>query len=123
MNIQVFGQTHLRAKQQLCKESENEFSALVVGNPACRKYPALPAASREAMQIAKLYGVDPVLETQGTLSYVTSRMPAASIIHLATHGILELRRNENAYIPGAIVLGDDDGMYKVLFYVYFPSHY
>lgn len=82
---------------------------LVVGDPPARNLCSLPAAVQEATQIAQLYGVDPVLGTRGTLSYVTSKMPTSRVIHLAAHSVFNLKRSENAYIPGAIVLGGDNG--------------
>jgi len=107
-HIQVFAKTHHRSKLQLSKEFQSS-SALVVGNPPAKYYESLLSAVKEAVLIAKLYDVDPVLDSQGTLSYVASKMRTARIIHLATHSVLDLKRSENAYIPGAILLGADGG--------------
>jgi len=106
--IQVFAQMLHRSRLQSGESQKG--TALVVGNPPT-KYPPLPAAKREASQIAKLHHVDPVLGEQGTLSYVTSKMPTSKLVHLATHGVFDLKRSENAYIPGAVVLGADGGKY------------
>ncbi|GLI02202.1 CHAT domain-containing protein [Phytohabitans aurantiacus] len=49
----------------------------------------LPGATAEAKTIAALYGVDPLLGPQATVTAVTARMNGAGIAHLATHGRLE----------------------------------
>ncbi len=87
---------------------------LVVGNPTMPIFQNaqlrdLPGAKDEAIAIAKLLNTEPLLGNQATKSQVLTQMPKASIIHLATHGLLNSVEGD---IPGAIALapsGSDNG--------------
>ncbi|GLZ28027.1 hypothetical protein Lesp02_02170 [Lentzea sp. NBRC 105346] len=74
--------------------------ALVVGNPQAMSWrpgpdqPAvalssLPGAESEAVAVARVLGdVEPLIGPDATLDRVLPRLPEASVVHLATHGIL-----------------------------------
>jgi CHAT domain-containing protein/Flp pilus assembly protein TadD len=87
---------------------------LVVGNPTMPFFqsiqlPDLPGAKSEAIAIGTLLNTTPLLGNQATKSEVLAQMQNASIIHLATHGLLSPTHGD---IPGAIALapsGQDDG--------------
>ena len=74
--------------------------AVIVGNPKMPRMPGitgrlaetldrLPGAEQEARVIARLLKTQPIIGEQATKTAVVSRMPAAAIIHLATHGLLD----------------------------------
>ncbi|MEO1093961.1 MAG: CHAT domain-containing tetratricopeptide repeat protein [Cyanobacteria bacterium J06638_28] len=111
--------------------------SLVVGNPvtmptlelglntAPQALPPLPGAEREAIAIADLLQTTPLIREQATETAIVQRLPQQGIIHLATHGILNLdsRLNEfglpvdlnaptaadaDVYVnPGAVIVGDN----------------
>jgi CHAT domain-containing protein len=71
--------------------------------------PDLPGAKSEAIAIGRLLNTSPLLGSQATKSQVLAQMQNASIIHLATHGLLS---SVSGDIPGAIALapnGKDNG--------------
>ena len=112
-------------------------SSLIVGNPVTmpslapapglppQSLPPLPGAEAEAIVIADLFGTEPLIREQATETAIVQQMPQQSIIHLATHGLLNLdaRLNEfglptdpsaptatdsDVYVtPGAIIVGDN----------------
>jgi tetratricopeptide (TPR) repeat protein len=91
---------------------------LIVGNPqmpewadagrgATRRLLSLPEAEREASEIARLFGVAPVVGTAATKEAVLRDIQRRSIIHLATHGMIG---DTNALdIPGALALAPSAG--------------
>ena len=90
--------------------------ALVVGNPtmpSIQENPAdppiplrpLPGAETEAKAIAQMLGTEPLLGNAATEPTVVERMQTASIIHLATHGLLDDTRG----IYSSIALTPGDG--------------
>lgn len=95
--------------------------ALIVGNPEmpmvrlaadkeAEPLMALPGAEQEALEIATLLGSSPLIGAQGKESTIKQLMTDASLIHLATHGLLEYGRPEDSGvrdIPGAIALTPD----------------
>ena len=100
---------------------------LVVGNPTMPFLPAvppdlpqqlsaLPGAEQEAIDIAKQFHTQPLLGNAATETTVVQRMAKASIIHLATHGLLEYGDPKSSGVqdvPGAIALaasGQEDGL-------------
>jgi len=94
--------------------SSDSKEVLIVGNPWMDgKFWQLPSAEREAREIAQLFDAKPIIGRKATCSRVASLMPDCRIIHLATHGSLAEKQSEAAYIPGALVLSDDDGMYAI----------
>lgn len=101
--------------------------ALVVGNPVMpevwnpetaerEQLSSLPGAEAEAEAIAHLFDTEPLLWNQATETEVKRQMQTASIVHLATHGLLEygdLQESGVLDAPGAIALApsaQDDGL-------------
>ena len=122
LNVQVFAEIHNRLKQQSSKNYTND-SALIVGNPSLHgkynKLPLLPETAREVEEIASLLHVQPIVGADATCSYITSEMPNSKIVHIAAHGILSKKKDPNAYIPGALVLGDDNSMQQYYTSIFF----
>lgn len=98
-------------KTRIVKQSE----ALVVGNPTMPSVSValgeppeplsnLPAAEQEALAIAQILKTQALTRDEATESVVVSRMQKASIIHLATHGLLDDFNHLGFGIPGAIAL-------------------
>jgi len=94
---------------------------LVVGNPTMPAVPSLegelqslPGAEAEAIAIANLLQTQAILGSAATESQVAAAMSEASVIHLATHGLLDyVDTTDRIPIPGAIALtpaDDDDGL-------------
>jgi CHAT domain-containing protein/Flp pilus assembly protein TadD len=108
-SIQTLQLTHEKAKR-----ARSGGSSVVVGNPTMpifqgQQLPDLPGAKDEAISIGKLLNTRPLLGDQATKTTVINQMQTASIIHLATHGLLN---NVQGDIPGAIALapsGTDSG--------------
>jgi CHAT domain-containing protein/Flp pilus assembly protein TadD len=90
-------------------------NAVVVGDPTMPVFgntqlPALPGARQEAIDIAKILQTQPLLGAQATKAAVLQQMQTATIVHLATHGILD---TVSGGIPGAVALapsGQDNGL-------------
>jgi CHAT domain-containing protein len=59
-----------------------------LGNPP-KQLPSLPGAEQEAIAIAKLLLVKPLLNQEATETAIIAQLPNARIIHLATHGLLD----------------------------------
>ncbi|MEM8933444.1 MAG: CHAT domain-containing protein, partial [Acidobacteriota bacterium] len=83
---------------------------LVVGDP---KYSAgstliqLGAARSEAVDIASLWGADPLLDAEATLGEVVDRLGTARLVHLATHA-WPTSADPDARFPGTLALTPDD---------------
>ncbi|EKQ67615.1 hypothetical protein OsccyDRAFT_3897 [Leptolyngbyaceae cyanobacterium JSC-12] len=112
--IQVLALTRQIQQQRHAASRHNRFSpALIVGNPLMPKIgseelSALPAAEDEAKQIADLLKAKALLGRDATQSKVVQQMPQASLIHLATHGLLEYGQTlGETDVPGAIALAPD----------------
>jgi CHAT domain-containing protein len=109
-SIQTLQLTHEKAK--LTPTNNN---VLVVGNPDMPivnnvKLDDLPGAETEAIAIAKIFDTQPMLGNQATKAAVLQRMKTASIVHFATHGLLDTLKGD---IPGAVALassGQDSGL-------------
>jgi len=98
-------------------------NALVVGNPTMpavwspqqnsrRPLPPLPGAQQEAVEIAALLNTPPLIGHDATEQRVKQALPTASLVHLATHGLLEYGRVEDSGVrdlPGAIALSPGNG--------------
>jgi CHAT domain-containing protein len=104
----------LALTQEKAKRTSRNGKILVVGDPTMPKIPGvtlsdLPGARAEAIAIAQLLKTTPLIGNQATKATVLQQMNQASIIHLATHGLLGTLKGD---IPGAIVLapsGSDNG--------------
>src|SRR5919199_271465 len=118
-SIQVLDLTR-QQRQKLAQKQSNSGRALVLGNPtmpSVSSYPGapkqqlspLPGAEAEAIAIAPLLNTQAITGAQGTKAQIVQKMPQASIIHLATHGLLD---DVNG-LGSAIALapsGSDDGL-------------
>ncbi|MEM9164100.1 MAG: CHAT domain-containing protein, partial [Cyanobacteria bacterium P01_F01_bin.4] len=107
-------------------------AALVVGNPVdmpvlpdVGALPALPGAEQEAVAIANLLNTDPWVGPEATETAILEQMTDKSIIHLATHGLLDFDATLNEFglpttdeipsraetgvnvTPGAVIVGDN----------------
>ncbi len=116
-SIQVLALTR---QQKLAQKPVNSGNALVLGNPTMpsvspspgepkRQLSPLPGAEAEARAIAPLLKTQAITGAQGTKAAIVLKMPQASIIHLATHGLLDDVRG----LGSAIALapsGTDDGL-------------
>jgi CHAT domain-containing protein len=70
----------------------------------------LPGARKEAIAIGKILNTTPLLGDQATKTTVLDQMRTASLVHLATHGLLD---TIDGTMPGAIALapqGQDSGL-------------
>jgi CHAT domain-containing protein len=109
-SIQTLQLTHEKAKR-----SPSNGNALIVGNPTMPivnniQLENLPGAESEAIAIAKIFNTQPILGQQATKAMVLQRMKTASIVHLATHGLLDKLKGD---IPGVVALapsGQDNGL-------------
>lgn len=75
---------------------DNAEGLLVVGNPTFSRQqfqhlPDLPAAAREANEIAHIYGAAPLSGNQATPNRVKRDLVEADVVHLATHAIADDR--------------------------------
>ncbi len=97
-SIQTLTLTHEKRKPP------SNQNPLIVGNPTMpdSSLPPLPGAEREALAIAKRLNTQALTGNQATKSEILKRMKNASIIHLATHGLLNTTLQGD--IPGAIAL-------------------
>jgi CHAT domain-containing protein/tetratricopeptide (TPR) repeat protein len=116
-SIQVLDLTR---QQKLAQKQPNSGNALVLGNPTMpsvspslgepkKQLSPLPGAEAEARSIASLLNTQAITGAQGTKAAIVQKMPQASIIHLATHGLLDDVRG----LASAIALapsGSDDGL-------------
>ncbi|HEY9895732.1 MAG TPA: CHAT domain-containing protein, partial [Candidatus Sericytochromatia bacterium] len=103
-------------------------STLIVGNPTMpsvstapgeppEPLPPLPESEKEAIAIAQLLGTQALTGNQATKVSVLKKLPAARLVHFATHGLLEYGSQsaslEGLGVPGAIALAPsnaDDGL-------------
>jgi CHAT domain-containing protein len=88
---------------------------LIVGDPTMPQVQGdqlqpLPGARKEAIAIGKILNTTPLLGDQATKTTVLDQMRTASLVHLATHGLLD---TIDGTMPGAIALapqGQDSGL-------------
>jgi CHAT domain-containing protein/uncharacterized protein HemY len=118
-SIQVLDLTR-QQRQKLAQNQSHSGRALVLGNPTMpsvslspgvpkQRLSPLPGAEAEARAIAPLLNTQAITGAQGTKAEIVQKMPQASIIHLATHGLLDNVRG----LASAIALapsGSDDGL-------------
>jgi len=101
---------------------------LIVGNPTMpsvspapgeppEPLPPLPESEKEAIAIAQLLGTQALTGNQATKASILKQLPAARLVHFATHGLLEYGSQsaslEGLGVPGAIALAPsnaDDGL-------------
>jgi len=98
-SIQVLALTR-QQRQKLAPQQSHSGRPLVLGNPMMPNVPSypgapqqvlprLPGAETEAIAIARLLNTQAITGAQGTKAAIVQKMPQASIIHLATHGLLD----------------------------------
>ncbi|MEG4026482.1 CHAT domain-containing protein [Microcoleus sp. S13C4] len=118
-SIQVLDLTR-QQRQKLVQKPANSSNALVLGNPTMpsvslspgepkQQLSPLPGAEAEARAIAPLLKTQAITGAQGTKAAIVQKMPQASIIHLATHGLLDDVRGLGSAIAMA-PSGSDDGL-------------
>jgi CHAT domain-containing protein len=84
-------------------------SAVVVGDPGYgpgRGLPPLRGARTEAVAVARLLGVNPLIGAEAVGTAVEAAIPSARILHLATHGLLK----ENAPSSTELALAGEDAL-------------
>ena len=118
-SIQILDLTR-QQRQKLAQKQSHSGNALVLGNPTMPSVSAylgapkqqlspLPGAEAEARAIAPLLNTQAITGAQGTKAAIVQKMPQASIIHLATHGLLDDVRGLGSAIAMA-PSGSDDGL-------------
>ncbi|HIK18881.1 MAG TPA: tetratricopeptide repeat protein [Leptolyngbyaceae cyanobacterium M33_DOE_097] len=109
----------LTRAQKTAEKRQKVGTTLIVGNPAMPKVVVeagkdpvqlspLPGAETEAQALAALLKTPALIGTQATEATIKAQMPQASLIHLATHGLLD----DNFGINSSIALTptrDEDG--------------
>jgi CHAT domain-containing protein len=89
--------------------------AVIVGDPTMPQFQGdqlqpLPGARKEAIAIGNILNTTPLLGDQATKTAVLDQMRTASLVHFATHGLLDTIDGD---MPGAIALapqGQDSGL-------------
>ncbi|MBF2017366.1 MAG: CHAT domain-containing protein [Rivularia sp. T60_A2020_040] len=126
--IQILDLTR-KQKKRLEKQNLANLKPLIVGNPimpkvsingeAPQQLAVLPESEIEAIEIAKMFQQEPMIGAKATKANVKNQLSKATLIHLATHGLLEYRSTNSSSslqgleIPGAIALAPsetDDGL-------------
>ncbi|MEG4307995.1 MULTISPECIES: tetratricopeptide repeat protein [unclassified Microcoleus] len=119
-SIQVLDLTRQQRQKLGNQPANGRGNALVLGNPTMpqvslspgepkQQLSPLPGAEAEARAIAPLLNTQAILGAQGTKAQIVQKMPQASIIHLATHGLLDDVRGLGSAIAMA-PSGSDDGL-------------
>ena len=120
--IQVLQFTY-QQKQRLAKKSDGR--AIVVGNPVMPNTVVvpgkpevvldlvpLPGAEQEARNIAQTLNTQALIGQAATEATIKNNISSASLIHFATHGLLD--DFSNSGVPGAIALAPGNGNDGVL---------
>ena len=90
--------------------SERITRALIVGNP--RTDPTLglaplPAATREAREIAAMYGVTPLVDERASKGEILSRMHDVNLVHIGSHSVVNGDHPHSGFL--ALSPSGDDG--------------
>jgi CHAT domain-containing protein len=92
-------------------QARNAANALVIGNPTPmpQELSPLPGAEAEAKAIAQLLKTKPIVGSQATKSAVLDRISNASLIHFATHGLLEEQQalQSSLALAGSVLTADE----------------
>jgi CHAT domain-containing protein len=117
----------LRATQKLNDETKNDPSSLLAfGNPITKAIAflgALPYAEKEVNHVAELFGATRStvrVSGQATKQAFAQLAPKSTVVHLATHGLID----EEHPMQSAVVLapeGRDDGLLTVKDILQLPS--
>ncbi|MBF2025172.1 MAG: CHAT domain-containing protein [Oscillatoriales cyanobacterium C42_A2020_001] len=113
-SIQVLNLT--RQTQASRSTTATNAPALIVGNPTMPKIPLVPGeppqqlsdlpwTEEEAKVIASLLKTEAITGDRASKTAVLQKMPAARLIHLATHGLIDDFKGMG--VPGAIALAPD----------------
>ncbi|MEP0821063.1 MULTISPECIES: CHAT domain-containing protein [Trichocoleus] len=119
-SIQVLALTRQQQQKLASQPANHRGNALVLGNPTMTQISLspgepkqalspLPGAEDEAKPIAPILNTQAIIGAQGTKAAIVQKMPQASVIHLATHGLLD----DVQGLGSAIALapsGNDDGL-------------
>ena len=99
-SIQVLDFTHQRSRELQSKQAKSSpRSPLIVGNPAMPgSLLPLPGAEQEAKAIATLLKTTALTGKDATKATILERLPDASMIHFATHGLLNNVRSLDSSI-------------------------
>ncbi|MEO1350651.1 MAG: CHAT domain-containing tetratricopeptide repeat protein [Cyanobacteria bacterium J06635_15] len=124
-SIQVLGLVSRDAPGQSSAALLQQDNALVVGNPLMPevvvlgdeglqpiRLAPLPGAEAEALDIGNFLNISPLIGDQATEAQIKQQLPTASLIHLATHGLLEYGDPQSSGVldlPGALALTPGDG--------------
>ncbi|MEM6500507.1 MAG: tetratricopeptide repeat protein [Cyanobacteria bacterium P01_C01_bin.89] len=113
----LFSAPSLQTLQQLeqrQREGNPAAAPLIIGNPdpMPEGLAALPGAEREAIAIAQLRNVEPILGAAATEGTVKEKLPNAPWLHFATHGVFNDGGGNDlsswlALAPGAGSEGED----------------
>jgi CHAT domain-containing protein len=93
------------------KRSALRSNPLIIGNPSPmpESLDPLPGSQQEAQAIAKLLKTQALIGPQATKKTVLAQIRQASLLHFATHGLLD--ENQGMASAIALVAGtDDDGL-------------
>ncbi|NJL80788.1 MAG: CHAT domain-containing protein [Richelia sp. SM2_1_7] len=103
--IQVLDLTR-KQKNRLKQQNLTDLKPLVVGNPIMPKVSlngeeaqqlaVLPESEIEAIEIAKMLQQEAIIGSQATKTNVKNQLSKATLIHLATHGLLEYRSSDSS---------------------------
>ncbi|OLP17136.1 hypothetical protein BST81_17445 [Leptolyngbya sp. 'hensonii'] len=115
-SIQVLALT--RQQRQRFRRANSSEGVLIVGNPTmprvafepgspAKQLASLPGAEREAQTISALFKTRAIIGNQATERAIVKQMPQARIVHLATHGLLDVLIGQG--VPGAIALAPAAG--------------
>jgi CHAT domain-containing protein len=66
--------------------------------PGGRRLPPLPYAAAEAMAVAEEHGLTCLLEDQATWRALREVGAALGVVHIATHGVLDLEHGEHSFL-------------------------
>lgn len=119
-SLQVLALTG-QANRPGTRSASQSGRVLVVGNPempqvwepdaeTLTQLSTLPGAEAEAMQVAELLNATALTGQAASEAVIKEEIEAASIIHLATHGLLEYGQPEESGVrdvPGAIALAPE----------------
>lgn len=110
-SIQILQLT--QQQRQRLQQQTRPANPLIVGNPTMplvttrigappEQLPALPGAERESHAIAQVLNADAITGSRATKAAIVPQMAQATVIHFATHGLLDDATGLG--VPGAIAL-------------------
>lgn len=108
----VFTYTHLIERESIA-DSNNEMS-IVLGNPTTLdpNLPFLPSAENEAIEVARILNVNPIIGENATEGLLIQQANTANIIHIAAHGKFNTYNPLSSYLALAPD-SENDGFFEV----------